>query len=81
MDIKQKCVKSMSVKCVDINCGGRINKERLANLKQTLKKNKEFVTLYIVEQLEKENKIMEDILIDDLKKIEQLIQQIKDEVL
>ena len=61
--------------------GGRINKERLANLKQTLKKNKEFVTLYIVEQLEKENKIMEDILIDDLKKIEQLIQQIKDEVL
>ena len=54
-----------------------MNKERLTNLKETLKKNKEFITLDIVEQLEKENKIMKDILIDDLKKIEQLIQQIE----
>lgn len=49
-----------------------MNKERIAQCKDALRRSKEFIALDIVEQLEKENKIMEDILIGEQMENEQL---------
>lgn len=61
-----------------------MNKERIAQCEDALRRSKEFIALDILEQLERENRMMEDILIgeqietDSLKKVnEQLKGNIK----
>lgn len=61
-----------------------MNKERIAQCKDALRRSKEFIALDILEQLERENRMVEDILIgeqietDSLKKVNgQLKENIK----
>lgn len=60
-----------------------MNKERLAQCKETLRRNKFFDVLDIIEQLERENEILERILIGEQMEQEALskeIERLRDEL-
>lgn len=60
-----------------------MNKERLAQYKETLRRNKFFGVLDIIEQLERENEILERILIGEQMEQEALskeIERLRDEL-
>ena len=58
-----------------------MNKERIAQCEDALRRSKEFIALDILEQLERENRMMEDILIgeqietDSLKKVNRQLKE------